>query len=228
VDNKPTLQPTPQLALGLIVIILGVLFTLHNLNLLDVSIYLRYWPVLLLAYGVYRLLEPGDPPHLFSGVIFTVIGGILFLNALRFHLSFRRYWPVLLILIGFAIISHAFRRHRGLGTDTKSEVSAFAFLSSVERTCRTQNFRGGELTAIMGGCEIDLRQTSMESDEAVIHTFCLMGGMEIRVPDHWAVSAEILPLMGGCEDHTEIHGDEPRKHLIIKGLAIMGGIEVRN
>jgi CheY-like chemotaxis protein len=96
-ENKPTIHPTPQLAIGLIVILLGVLFTLDNLNLLDSTVYFHYWPVLLLAYGVYRLIEPGNPPHLVPGVVFTVVGGVLFLNALHFHLSIRQYWPVLLI-----------------------------------------------------------------------------------------------------------------------------------
>jgi hypothetical protein len=228
VDNRMTTRPTPQLALGLIVILLGVLFTLDNLNLLDVGEYLRYWPALLLALGIYRLAEPGDPPNFFPGIVFTVIGAILFLNALHFHLAIRQYWPLFLVLLGVAIISHAYRRSLARDADSNSLISAFAFLSGVQRTCRAQNFRGGELTAIMGGCEIDLRQAGMQGDEAVINTFSFWGGIEIRVPEHWTVTTEILPIMGGCDDHAETHGDGPRKHLIIKGLAVMGGVEVRN
>lgn len=227
-ENRPNYRPTPQLALGLIIMFLGILFTLDNLNMVSAGIYLRYWPALLLAYGAYRLMEPGDPPHYFPGILFTVVGGVLLLNALHFHLAFRRYWPLLLVLFGLAIISHAFRRRYGISTDSGSTVSTFAFLSSVQRTCRSQNFRGGEFTAVMGGCEIDLRQAAMEVDEVVINTLAFWGGIEIRVPDHWTVSAEILPLMGGCDDHTETHGEGPHKHLVIKGLAVMGGVEVRN
>ncbi len=227
-ENRPTYRPTPQLALGLIIIFLGILFTLDNLNLVSAGVYLRYWPALLLAYGAYRLMEPGDPPHFIPGILFTVVGGVLLLNTLQFHLEFHRFWPLLLVLLGMTIISHAFRRRHGISADSSSVVSAFAFLSGVQRTCRSQSFRGGEFTAIMGGCEIDLRQAAMEADETVINTFSFWGGIEIRVPDHWTVSAEILPLMGGCDDHTETHGEGPHKHLVIKGLAIMGGVEVRN
>jgi hypothetical protein len=228
VENKPTIRPTPQLALGLIIIVLGILFTLDNLNLLIVSQYLRYWPALLLAYGAYRLLEPGDPPHFFPGIVFTIVGGVLLLNALHYRFSIRPLWPLFLVLLGLAIISHSMRRSRGISNDSSSVISAFAFLSGVQRTCRSQNFRGGELTAIMGGCEIDLRQAAMQADEVVINTFSFWGGIEIRVPDDWSVSTEILPLMGGCEDHTETHGGGPHKHLVVKGMAIMGGVEVRN
>jgi len=228
VDNRMTTRPTPQLVLGLIVIILGILFTLDNLNLVYVGDYLRYWPALLLAFGVYRLMEPGNPPNLFPGIIFTFIGGVWLLNTLHFHLAFHHYWPLALVLLGFAIISHAFRRDHEVSADSNSQISAFAFMSGIQRTCRAQSFRGGELTAIMGGCEIDLRQAAMQADVAVINAFSFWGGIEIRVPDNWMVTTEVLPLLGGCEDHTEAHGDGPRKHLIIKGLVVMGGVEVRN
>lgn len=227
-ENKTTVRPTPQLVLSVIVILLGILFTLYNLNLVDVDKYLKYWPALLLAFGVYRLADPGDPPHYMPGVVFTLIGGIWFLNVLHFHLAIGHYWPLLLVLLGLTIISHAFRRTHEMSADSTTMVSAFALMSGIQKTCRSQNFRGGEFTAIMGGCEIDLRQASMQSDQAVIHTFSFWGGVEIRVPESWTVTTEILPLMGGCDDHTETHGDGPRKHLIIRGLAVMGGVEVRN
>jgi hypothetical protein len=227
-ENKPANRSTPQLAVGVIIILLGILFTLDSLNLLNVVSYLRYWPALLLAYGAYRLLEPGDPPQFVPGIIFTIMGGILLLNALRFHLPLRRMWPLFLVILGLAILSHALRRREGTSADSAAAVSAFAFLSGVQRTCRSKGFRGGDLTAIMGSCELDLRQAEMESDRAVISTFSMWGGIELRVPDHWTVSTEIMPIMGGCDDHTEAHGDGPRKHLIIKGLAVMGGVEVRN
>jgi hypothetical protein len=43
----------PIVAIGLIV--MGVLFLLHTLNLLDFEYVARYWPVLLIAAGVYLL-----------------------------------------------------------------------------------------------------------------------------------------------------------------------------
>ncbi len=227
-ENKPEIRPTPQLAVGLIIIFLGILFTLDNLNLLNVFAYLRFWPALLLAYGAYRLLEPGDPPHYVAGIIFTVIGGVLLLNTLHLRLPLLGLWPIALMMLGFAILSHALRRREGVGDDASATISAFAFLGGVQRTCRSKNFRGGDLTAIMGSCEIDLRQAEMPADRIVISTLSMWGGIELRVPDHWTVTMEVMPIMGGCDDHTQTHGDGPPRHLIIKGIALMGGVEVRN
>jgi len=55
----------PLFAIALIV--LGILLLLHTLNLLDFEYVARYWPVLLIAAGVYLLFgrlssrEAGDP-----------------------------------------------------------------------------------------------------------------------------------------------------------------------
>jgi hypothetical protein len=227
-ENKTTLRPTPQLAFGLIVILLGILFTLDNLDLIRAREYIRYWPALLLVLGVYRLVEPGDPPNYIPGLLFSLIGGVLLLNTLHFHLSIGSYWPLLLVLVGLGIISHAFRGTSAAGADAGSTISAFAFLSGIQKTCRSQSFRAGELTAVMGGCEIDMRQADIQSEEAVINIFSFWGGIELRVPDNWIVRAEVLPIMGGCDDHAEVHGEGPHKRLVIKGLVIMGGVEVRN
>ena len=227
-ENKTNIRPTPQLAFGVIVVLLGILFTLDNLNILHAGEYLRYWPVLLLALGAYRLAEPGEPPNYVPGIIFVAVGMVFLANSLHFHLPVRRYWPLLLVLLGMAIISHAFRRTTAAGADDSSVMSAFAFLSGVQRSCRSQNFRAADFTAILGGCEIDMRQADIGAESAIINVFSFWGGIEIRVPDHWMVSAEILPIMGGCDDHAATHGEGPRKRLIVKGLVIMGGIEVRN
>ncbi len=49
--ERPVARPrfTPQALFGVIVIVVGVLFTLDNLDIIDASAYLRYWPAGLVA-----------------------------------------------------------------------------------------------------------------------------------------------------------------------------------
>jgi predicted membrane protein len=101
-------------------------------------------------------------------------------------------------------------------------------LGGVERTCGSQDFRGGELTAFMGGCVVDLRKADMKVGEAVIQTFAFWGGIEIKVPEDWTVSLQAFPILGGFDEKTQAPREGPRKVLVIKGFAIMGGVEVRN
>ena len=53
------------------------------------------------------------------------------------------------------------------------------------------------------------------------------GGIGVTVPRQWSVVNRVTPILGGYEDRTSSAPDgAPR--LIIRGSAIMGGIEVRN
>jgi predicted membrane protein len=80
---------------------------------------------------------------------------------------------------------------------------------------------------MMGGCEIDLSQASMRGEAAVFDIFAMMGGIEIRVPEDWAVENQGLALLGGFEDKTRRPLDA-KKRLVLRGFALMGGVEVKN
>jgi len=101
-------------------------------------------------------------------------------------------------------------------------------MGGVVRTNDSQDFQGGELTAIMGGCEIDLRQASIKSGEATIEIFAFWGGVEIKVPEDWGVDVQAIPLLGGIDDKSRPPKGGSKKKLIITGYAIMGGAEIRN
>ena len=74
-------------------------------------------------------------------------------------------------------------------------------LSGVKRTSLSTRFRGGEVTAFMGGGQIDLRQATIPpGEEAVLEIFIVMGGCEIFVPPSWTVATPIVPIMGGVDD----------------------------
>lgn len=221
--------PSSRLVLGTVAIILGILFTLNNLGTIEVGDYLHFWPVALIAFGLAVFLESSKTPGRFAGGILMLAGTLLLLNYLgviRFHL--HDWWPLLLILLGISIIWRGYDRARFADVDPSSTVSAIAVLGGVERTCGSQDFRGGELTAFMGGCVVDLRKADMKVGEAVIHTFAFWGGIEIKVPEDWSVSVQGFPIMGGFEEKTQGPKGGPMKLLIIKGFAIMGGVEIRN
>ena len=61
-----------------------------------------------------------------------------------------------------------------------------AVLGGGSRGNNSRSFQGGELTAVLGGCDIDLRQAAIDG-EAVIDVFAICGGIEIRVPEDWTI-----------------------------------------
>jgi predicted membrane protein len=107
--------------------------------------------------------------------------------------------------------------------------SLFSLLSGSKRRWGKSAFRGAEITAFMGGCELDLRDAVMSSGElAVVDVFVIMGGVNIFVPPHWTVSLEVVPLLGGVHDKTHSVPSNPAQHLLVRGTVVMGGVEISN
>jgi hypothetical protein len=222
-----------HLVFGLVVMAVGLLLTLDNLGIVEARSFWRYWPVILIALGLARMREGVARNGRPAGLGLVVVGTVLLLLELGL-LRFRIIWPLVLLGIGASMVWRALRRpvsvnadQGGTGAAGDDRLSAFALWSGIRRATSDPDFRRGEATAIMGGCEINLTNASMKGDEAVFDTFALMGGIEIRVPEEWAVENRGAAFLGGFEDRSRRPLD-PRKRLIITGLAIMGGVEVKN
>jgi predicted membrane protein len=240
-ETNRTFRFTPQLVLGLIVIFIGVIFTLNNIGLIDSEDYVKYWPTLLIAFGLVNLFQrQGASRRLWAGM-WVLVGSALLLNNLDItHIRIWDFWPLFLILIGFGMMRSSTVRHRrwggasgGLsvmdgGVDSDSLINGSAILGGYRRTCNSQDFRGGEFTAIMGGVELDLRDASIKSGEAILDVFAFWGGVKIRVPDDWTVSLQATPVLGGFEDKSRPPKADAGKRLVVKGMAIMGGVEIDN
>ena len=114
------------------------------------------------------------------------------------------------------------------GYDVDTRINAVGVLGGVGRKCASRDFRGGSMTAIMGGCEVDLRQASIASGSATIDAFALWGGIEIRVPRDWTVVSKGIGLLGGFGDSTAPPPAPTGKVLVVRGMAIMAGVEIKN
>ena len=225
-------SPTAQAVFGLMVILVGVLFTLDNLDILDARDYLQYWPAGLVVVGLLKLWQAArDGRGWFGGLFFVVLGTWMLIERIvYFTINIRELLPLMLVFLGGYMVWRGFggqRSERG-DSDGQSSFSGLAVMGGVTRRSNAQAFQGADLTAVMGGCEIDLRQASIEpGTEAVIDVFALWGGIEIKVPDDWTVVTRVTPLMGGVEDKTRVP-QTTDKRLVVNGFVVMGGVVVKN
>jgi predicted membrane protein len=243
-NRRPQQHGVGQVLIGVAVIALGCLFLLENLGILDFDYTLQFWPVLLILAGALKLSQSSDTRSRVVGGVLIAFGATLILKSTGLlHVGWRTLGPLLLIAVGLLVIfkSNYYRKpgqsydklgkldrldtHDGPAGDD-SVINVTAILGGMERRITTSDFRGGEVTAIMGGCQLDLRHASMQG-EAVLNVFALCGGIEIKVPDDWTVSLQGTPLLGGFSEKT-VPNRDAGKRLIVRGYAIMGGLEVRN
>jgi hypothetical protein len=234
-NNQPKVMITPRLVLGIGLAAFGLILTLDRLHLVDARVALRFWPVLLIAIGVQQYFNPGAGRHQGvrsgNGLIWIVIGGWLLLNSLRIVRVgiWELFWPLVLIVVGVSLVMQTWRRSDA-PANVDDRLSIFAVLGGGRRSIAGP-FRGGEITAFMGGGQIDLRQATIPDGEAAINIVAVMGGFEVITPPDWVVSTPIVPVLGGIEDKRlpqlpQAAGARPPR-LILRGFVMMGGITIR-
>jgi hypothetical protein len=239
--NQPraTFRLTPQIILGLCIIAFGVALTADNLGYADASRILRWWPVGIILVGVTKMLQGCSPSGRVVGGVITFIGVALLGESIDVF-AIWAWWPMALIALGAVIVFRSMGGGRlaaqpapGLvpgaapaAATGESRLSELAIWSGLQRRVSSPVFRHADLTAVMGGIELDLRQASTGGGEAIIDVFVMWGGIEITVPPDWAVSNQVVPIMGGAEDKST-GTQTSQNRLILRGVAIMGGVEVK-
>jgi predicted membrane protein len=223
IDESPR-RFTPQVVVAAAVILFGLIMTADNLGLIQAGSLLRFWPIVLVALGYTIYTRGADRPAKVTGGLLMVLGGFMTIGrALGATVSLFSLWPLALVAIGITII---LRARGGDVVAADQRFSDVAFWSGVKRRVSAPNFKRADLTAIMGGIEIDFRPAATARGEAVVDLFVMMGGVEITVPPDWAVSNQILAIMGGVDDKTT--GTETSTNrLILRGFVMMGGVEIK-
>jgi hypothetical protein len=221
---------TGRLVFGLVLLTLGVLWTLDNLDVLDADRILRWWPVLIVGWGVVRLFGLDGCRRPLAGAILTLAGVVLLLGTAGLASSTFDLWPLLLVAVGATVLLRSLRpaAPAGVETGTASAVHTFAFLSGHKVRTETERFEGGDASAVMGGCEIDMRAARPAGERIVIELLVWWGGINLFIPPDWHVVSEATVLLGGIEDATRAPGSAGGPTLVLRGLVIMGGVEVKN
>lgn len=234
-----------RVLIGAIVIIFGVLALVDNLHWFNARDYIQFWPMVFIAFGVLKLSQTrATSGYIIAGGLIAA-GALMTLSNLGFIIfRMRDWWPLFIIVAGLAVVFKGVRKDRfsdnnsdqlgdnantglsSLSSMGDSSIDAIAVMSGNNMKVVSQNFRGGEATAIMGSVEIDLRQASIQS-EAVLQVFAVWGGISLKVPADWTIVSNGIPIMGGIEDKT-IPPMTATKRLVIEGYVVMGGVDIKN
>ena len=222
-----------RLWLGIIFLVLGGVWLLDNLDVMYfddfIPHYVFSWKTLLLLIGAFLFFGRDKKS---PGLILMFIGGFFLLDEIFwFNVHFWEvFWPAILLFLGAALI---FRRGN---TDEVPKgdpdyIDDMAVFGGGERRINSKNFKGGKITAVFGGSNVNLMNADFpDGTTPVIDLFMMFGGTEIRVPDDWTVKMETSVIFGGFSDKRkgvlEVVNN-PEKTIIVKGLVLFGGGEIK-
>lgn len=235
---KPVRSGSPSgLVPGLVLVVVGTIFLLDHMGIIRGETLWLFWPLAIVAVGLIKFVKEGERA---VGVGFILVGALLQLNKLGLiGLSWGTIWPFILIVVGASMIWSRFELPKipglpsTIATTGSDSLNEHALFSGVERRVGVNNFKGGIITAIFGGVEIDFHSADIEGEEAIILVEAIFGGIELTVPERWNVVFQGQSIFAGFSDETRQPLPDPtgaatRKTLVLRGRAVFGGISVKN
>ena len=224
---EPQRDTQQRLVPAIVLIAVGAIFFLNNLHILRWHEIWAYWPVALIAAGLYKVVDTDQASHRTVGGVLMAVGGLLLADNLGYiEFSWNQMWPLLLIGLGLMLL---FERAGWLWAGRRSWNATTT--SSANVLFETAVFSGGKVDAVFGGFEIDLRNCDIAGDSAVLELNAVFGGVELRIPENWSVVCKGAGVFGGYSDETHhpTPGQFPNfKQLICKGGAVFGGVVIKN
>ncbi len=238
--------------LALVLIFIGGILLLDRIGIIEDFVFWDLWPVILVMVGLSTLSSARHSgPHFIFGIGFFAAGVLLLLRNFElipyFRISWSLIWPVLLILFGMKIfMENRSRRESDPNSDDdsgscyggrkvenntdKDYIDLAAFLGGGDFHFSSKDLKGGNLSAVMGGCKAVLTDADFKSDSLTLNVFAFWGGIEIYIPKNWKLNVKCIPIMGGIEHKiiSEENGVIKNKTLIIKGTVIMAGVEIKS
>ncbi len=216
---------------GIVVLLTGLVLLGGNLGVIPPDIYdvIISWPMILIAIALVSFING----EFIGGLILSLIGGyfmaVSHIDNFSAH-NIWRFWPVLLILLGFAIIKGKKPKKPAMVYHSNSEdlIDEVAIFGGNVTRIESKRFKGGSITSIFGGSEVNFVDAALSDEGAVIEMTAIFGGVKLIVPRDWHIKIEVASVLGGFTDKRVPGSDlgDKSKVLIIKGVTIFGGGEL--
>ena len=219
------------------------------------------WQFLLITIGVFSLLTTDKigPGVILIGIgsIFLLSDVLPHVWPQAFDFFDRSvFWYLVIIIVGVSLIlkrridsqgpsrRHSRRPKFGVSLDGDNETETIgiddsgndymdevAIFGGGNKIYTSQNFKGGRITAIFGGSEIDLTESQLAQGIIEIEVFAMFGGWGLVVPRHWQVKSDVVAVFGGISDKRKVKADaikDNTRQLVIKGFVMFGGGEIKS
>lgn len=221
-------------SLGIIFLVIGLGIFLEALNLWDFgNIISNYWPIILIVIGVKKLLEKSV--SYVNGIVLILLGVMFQLRNLNILYNVSKFfWAGIFLLIGFYLLSYKERfgaKDRTFfgGQSSEDFVKTGAIFSGARTKNNSKAFKGGSITTIFAGVDVDLLDAQLGFDGAYIDVFVAFGGVDIVVPENWNVVITGIPIFGGWSNKTRNRNmNNGGPTLKVNCIAAFGGLDVKH
>lgn len=223
-----------RVLLGGLLIGLGGIFFLNSLDIFDFNFgrVIFSWPFFFIVIGIYLTLNSSRK---MLGSIITGVGFVFIIERIFPSIDYDGsvILAIFLIAIGSYIILNQKKKtedFNDLGQINKDIIDDVSIFGGGTRIVSSENFKGGNVTAVFGGSEIILKGCKLAEGTNSIDILAVFGGTTIVVPSDWNVVNNVTSIFGGFSNKSvkdPSSAVDLSKTLIIKGLVVFGGGELK-
>ena len=244
-ENQGYYEKSGKNYLGLIILTVGCLLLARQMG-----VYIPKWvfsfPMLMIAFGLFIGLKHSFQKR--SWFLFVFGGALFLIGKIWPEISFSNYiFPIATISCGLYFLFRPKKKVYKYKADKLKKWKIYAdsqgqtsssgdWLDSVtvfggtKKTVISKTFKGGEITSVFGGSEINLSQADIEG-RVELEITQVFGGLKLIVPPHWQISIEIDTLFGDVDDKRFANpqiATDPNKILVLKGIGVFAGVDIKS
>ena len=189
----------PRIAIGVILMLIGVLWTLRNVGIVQTfSVWDVLWGVFWIWLGATVVGPRGrgvGATRLTLGVILIAIGALTLLDGIGlFNFSFGnlfgQFWPLILIALGLALLQES-RRRDAERSASSEHIRHETILGDLKLTDPNWPLSDLHASTVIGDMKIDLARAQIPDGETLIELRAVIGDIDIWTPQGLPLALEI-------------------------------------
>ena len=220
------MKKSTSIVIGLLLVTLGVILGLKELNIVDINIFFKgWWTLFIIIPSIISLINDDD--KIASLVTLTI--GILFLLGARDIIEFDKVlsliFPVCIIFFGLHILFKGTRNSeiRKKFKDVNSDKDYVAVFSG-QKYVSGKEFKSSNTVTVFGGVDLDLRDAVIKED-VIIRSINIFGATDILAPKDVNVEVNSISVFGGVENKVKKQDNKPT--IYIDAVCVFGGIDIK-
>lgn len=249
-ENRHEHRENSRVIGGLILVGVGGAWLLRNMDF-PIPHWLFSWPMILILVGVYTGFKHNFQNS--SWIILMGLGAFFIIDDIFPDIRVEPYfWPLCIIFAGLVFILRPRKSYyktypftdfgKSKNEGYKAETENFVYDSSdflkinlvfsgIKRTIMSKTFKGGHISCVFGGAEVDFMQADIQG-RVVLRMEQVFGGTKLVVPANWTVVNEIDGVFHGVDDKRQFgagaQATDPNKVLVLAGSSVFAGIEIKS
>lgn len=216
---------------GLVLLILGTLLLLDNLDLIqfDLGNFLHdWWPAILILGGLNELLRANR-----SGGLVLIGLGVILLLKINHVIDGHLLFALILIMIGIGMLIRPRHCYWGasptVSQNSADKIKLQAIFAESHEIVTSENFSGGDIEVVFGKMTADFRNIKMPPGRCRLNVETIFGNTTLIAPSGIRIETVGSPVFGHIGNQAkDVPKDENTAVIEIQADVIFGNLEIHN